>query len=89
MKRKVVIPAVIVLAEILLFLFLWLQKRADVQIIATSGEAAVNIGGDEKKIALTFDDGPHPVYTKQLLDGLKERDVKVTFFVTGEHAENK
>ena len=40
-----------------------------------------------KKIAITFDDGPHPQYTKQLLDGLKERGVKATFFVTGEHAE--
>ena len=42
---------------------------------------------DSKKIALTFDDGPHPYYTEQLLDGLKERGVVVTFFVTGEHAE--
>ena len=40
-----------------------------------------------KKIAITFDDGPHPQYTEQLLDGLKERGVKATFFVTGEHAE--
>lgn len=40
-----------------------------------------------KKIALTFDDGPHPYYTEQLLDGLKKRGVKATFFVTGEHAE--
>lgn len=40
----------------------------------------------QKKIALTFDDGPHPYYTEQLLDGLKERGVVVTFFVTGEHA---
>ena len=39
-----------------------------------------------KKIALTFDDGPHPYYTEELLDGLKERGVVVTFFVTGEHA---
>lgn len=42
---------------------------------------------DSKKIALTFDDGPHPYYTEQLLDGLKVRDVKVTFFVLGKHAE--
>ena len=41
----------------------------------------------EKKIAITFDDGPHPIYTKKLLDGLKERDVKATFFVLGENAE--
>ncbi len=33
------------------------------------------------------DDGPHPRYTQQLLDGLKERGVQATFFVTGEHAE--
>lgn len=42
---------------------------------------------DSPKIALTFDDGPHPYYTEQLLDGLKERGVHVTFFVTGEHAQ--
>lgn len=40
-----------------------------------------------KKIALTFDDGPHPYYTEQLLDGLQERGVKATFFVLGKHAE--
>lgn len=39
------------------------------------------------KIAITFDDGPHPYYTEQLLDGLKERGVHATFFVTGAHAE--
>lgn len=42
---------------------------------------------DSRKIAITFDDGPHPHYTEQLLDGLKERGVKATFFVTGMHAE--
>lgn len=41
---------------------------------------------EPKKIAITFDDGPHPVYTEQLLDGLEERGVRATFFVTGEHA---
>lgn len=39
-----------------------------------------------KRVALTFDDGPHYAYTKVLLDGLKERKVVATFFVTGEHA---
>ena len=41
---------------------------------------------EQKKVAISFDDGPHPTYTEQLLDGLKERGVKATFFVTGEHA---
>lgn len=40
-----------------------------------------------KKIAITFDDGPHPKYTEELLDGLARRGVKATFFVTGEHAQ--
>lgn len=42
---------------------------------------------DSKKIALTFDDGPHPYYTEQLLKGLKERNVKATFFITGQNVE--
>ena len=39
------------------------------------------------KIALTFDDGPHPVCTKKLLDGLRERGVKATFFLIGKNIE--
>ncbi len=34
-------------------------------------------------VALTFDDGPHPSNTPRLLDILKARDVKATFFVVG------
>lgn len=40
-----------------------------------------------KKVALTFDDGPNPDYTGMLLDGLKERGVKATFFVLGSEVE--
>lgn len=45
--------------------------------------------GDQsrKEVALTFDDGPHPKYTPQLLRILKEEDVPATFFVVGEMAE--
>lgn len=46
-------------------------------------DAAESASGEKKKIALTFDDGPHPVYTEQLLDGLSERNVKATFFLLG------
>ena len=38
-------------------------------------------------MALTFDDGPNAQYTPQLLDGLKERNVHVTFFLVGNLAE--
>lgn len=40
-----------------------------------------------KKVALTFDDGPHPKYTQQLLKGLKERNAKASFFIIGKNAE--
>jgi len=38
-------------------------------------------------VALTFDDGPHPVYTPMILDILKENNIKATFFIIGENAE--
>ncbi len=40
-----------------------------------------------KKIALTFDDGPHPVYTEIILDILEEYSIPATFFVVGENAD--
>ena len=41
----------------------------------------------KKQIAITFDDGPNPEYTMKLLEGLKKRGVKATFFVLGEEVE--
>ncbi|MBE3587777.1 MAG: polysaccharide deacetylase family protein [Thermoanaerobacteraceae bacterium] len=38
------------------------------------------------KVAVTFDDGPHPVYTPRVLDILKEFNVQACFFVLGEKA---
>lgn len=53
------------------------------------GSAAIVYQGhnDEYKIALTFDDGPHPLYTAQILDILSEYHVPATFFVIGENVE--
>ena len=36
-----------------------------------------------KVVAITFDDGPHPENTPRLLDMLKERRIKATFYVVG------
>lgn len=41
----------------------------------------------EKKVAITFDDGPNPDYTEMLLAGLKERGVNATFFLLGREVE--
>lgn len=45
---------------------------------------------NEKIIALTFDDGPHPVVTPKLLDLLEKHHAKATFFCLGKNiSENK
>jgi len=44
------------------------------------------LDGTEPVVALTFDDGPHPEVTPRLLDLLKERGVRATFFVIGREA---
>lgn len=41
----------------------------------------------EKMIALTFDDGPHPKETHEILDVLCKYNVKGTFFVVGKHTK--
>lgn len=83
-KRR---AAFIIIAIVIGLLFLWIKwnKNLFAETVLVNGAEVVN-DYEEKKIALTFDDGPHPYYTEQLLDGLKERDVVATFFVTGEHA---
>ena len=40
----------------------------------------------KKQIALTFDDGPYPPYTQQLLKVLADKQVHATFFMVGENA---
>lgn len=53
-----------------------------------SGTDTVSADVEEKpRIAITFDDGPHPVYTEILLDALKERQITAGFFLIGENVK--
>ena len=45
-------------------------------------------GDVQGKLALTFDDGPDPEWTPQILDILKAKGVKASFFVIGVNAES-
>ncbi|MFF2480471.1 polysaccharide deacetylase family protein [Paenibacillus sp. NPDC058071] len=56
-------------------------------ISRTFGFRVFKKGKVEREIALTFDDGPDPEYTPQLLDLLARYKAKATFFVVGSHAE--
>jgi len=42
---------------------------------------------DKKHIVLTFDDGPSPVWTSQILDELKKENIKAMFFMIGYHVQ--
>ncbi|MBY6951929.1 polysaccharide deacetylase family protein [Clostridium botulinum] len=44
---------------------------------------------DKKEIYLTFDDGPSDKTTEDILDVLKENDVKATFFIIGKYIEGR
>ncbi len=45
------------------------------------------LGAVPGKVALTFDDGPDPVWTPQILDILKAKHVSASFFIIGENAQ--
>ena len=59
----------------------WVIRRTGL-VDQSTGSNAIN-----KKIALTFDDGPDPRWTPQILDILHREHVPATFFVVGQNAE--
>lgn len=71
----------VVLVLSCLLCLVYLHDRRNEQEVYV--EAAAGYNG--KRVALTFDDGPHATYTKVLLGGLKERNVRATFFLVGEN----
>lgn len=54
--------------------------------ISSRAEGAAKLSVPYKSVALTFDDGPNPVYTEKILAVLAAEQVHATFFVIGEHA---
>lgn len=76
----------------------WIILISLLLILAFVAYAALNISAqvflkstckldDKASVALTFDDGPHPIYTPKLLVLLSELDIKATFFLIGKNAE--
>ena len=52
-------------------------------------EGSLKINEEEKSIYLTFDDGPSFIVTNKILDILKEKGVKATFFVVGSKIQGR
>ena len=51
------------------------------------GRPISKLASGGRAVALTFDDGPNPEATPAILDSLRARGVKATFFILGRHAE--
>lgn len=91
-KHRMLWLILLVVMDCCLLVCLWIAGREEA--VETSGSGivigGVSVSGNQagvakkKRIALTFDDGPNPKYTQLLLEGLKQRDVKATFFLIGQ-----
>jgi len=68
------------------FIYLAITAYGSSQIQANYFINSIN-KGKRKSVALTFDDGPDPEFTPRILDILREKNVKATFFVIGKKAE--
>ncbi len=55
--------------------------------IGMYGDALARGNPGARQVALTFDDGPHPVTTRAVLALLREHDVRATFFLLGHKVE--
>ena len=66
-------------------LYLGITAYGSYQIQANYFIKSINKG--KKSVALTFDDGPDPKTTPRILEILREKNVKATFFVIGKKAE--
>jgi peptidoglycan-N-acetylglucosamine deacetylase len=58
-----------------------------VVLVVASTAGCVRYRPDPGTVALTFDDGPHPTWTPQVLDILDVFQIKATFFVVGENVD--
>lgn len=86
MKTKVIF--------IILFLIVFSSTIAEASVFRDTRENYEKTGNviwevktKEKIVALTFDDGPHPIFTPQILDLLAKYKAKATFFAAGNKVE--
>ncbi len=91
-KRHFYVLAFLLIAMSMLFVACTdskLPEGAGGSDIAASNEASTEkaeeslYSSEDKLIALTYDDGPHSVYTNKILDILEKNDATATFFVVG------
>ncbi len=66
-------------------------RNPDMQLSSSFGKDAgvtfSRVSVNKPYVAMTFDDGPHPSNTPRLLDMLRERNIKATFYVIGRNVD--
>ncbi|HXX20161.1 MAG TPA: polysaccharide deacetylase family protein [Candidatus Acidoferrum sp.] len=71
----------------LAFVVFWLQPLAVVPVLERlTPNITYRVRTHLPLVALSFDDGPHPVFTPQVLEILRRHEAKATFFLIGERA---
>jgi peptidoglycan-N-acetylglucosamine deacetylase len=84
LSKKIVIPVAMLLVLILVgFILFQVSKSRTFQFF---GNITNRVNTDQEVVALTFDDAPAPK-TQEVLDILKEKQIKATFYETGKGIE--
>ena len=82
--------AVLVMAMVLLgvgLVVFWVEPLAVVPVLERlTPNVTYRVRTDHPLVAVSFDDGPHPTFTPQVLEILQRHDAKATFFLIGERA---
>ena len=71
-----------------LIVLLLLQGTVRIHAQDQYGHVYCRSSSNTNQIALTFDDGPHPRYTEEILNILEEYNITATFFIIGINAEH-
>ena len=82
-KTVLIFVPILVLA---FFLIVIISLFFDEAVFVRKG-AFYHSKGSDRVVALTFDDGPSPIWTPKILDELKKAKIKATFFMVGNHVE--
>jgi peptidoglycan/xylan/chitin deacetylase (PgdA/CDA1 family) len=79
-QKLVIFITFLGLTLVAIYLLNALSKTTKFQVF---GELVNHVDTKEKVVALTYDDGPNPPYTNQLIGILERNQIKATFFVIG------
>jgi peptidoglycan-N-acetylglucosamine deacetylase len=87
MNKQRLIKLTIVFGALIFLGMIGLWKLSSLRSFQFFGKMIAQVETAQKRVALSFDDGPTPEYTEEVLKVLAASNVKATFFVTGAETE--